>query len=42
MDLAGAGPAGPPASPEVLDLDWARGARVLPLLRELVGGLVLA
>ena len=37
MDLAAAGPAAPAAAAEALDFDWARGARVLPLLRELVG-----
>ena len=37
MDLAGAGPAAPTVSAEVLDFDWARGARVLPVLRELLG-----
>ncbi len=39
MDLAAAGPAVPAAAAEALDFDWARGARVLPLLRELVGNL---
>ena len=37
MDLAGAGPAAPTAATEALSFDWERGARVLPLLRELVG-----
>jgi len=37
MDLAGAGPAAPTVSAEVLDFDWARGARVLPVLRKLLG-----
>lgn len=37
MDLAGAGPAVPTVSAEVLDFDWARGARVLPVLRKLLG-----
>lgn len=36
MDLAGAGPAAPTAAAEALDFDWARGARVLPVLRELL------
>ena len=38
LDLAGAGPA-PVAAADALPFDWARGARVLPLLRELVGRL---
>jgi hypothetical protein len=37
MDLAGAGPAAPVAVAEALDFDWARGVRVLPVLRTLVG-----
>jgi hypothetical protein len=37
MDLAGAGPAAPAVVAETLDFDWARGARVLPVLRELLG-----
>lgn len=37
MDLAGAGPAAPTVSAEVLDFDWTRGTRVLPVLRELLG-----
>lgn len=36
MDLAGAGPAAPTAAAEALDFDWGRGARVLPVLRELL------
>jgi hypothetical protein len=36
MDLAGAGPAAPTVAAEALDFDWARGARVLPVLRELL------
>jgi hypothetical protein len=42
MDLAGAGPAAPSVAAEVLDFDWARGARVLPVLRELLGAPALA
>jgi hypothetical protein len=37
MDLAGAGPAAPVAATEAPSFDWARGRRVLPVLRELVG-----
>jgi hypothetical protein len=37
MDLAGAGPAAPTVAAEALDFDWSRGARVLPMLRELLG-----
>jgi hypothetical protein len=37
MDLAGAGPAAPAAATEAPSFDWRRGARVLPVLRELVG-----
>ena len=37
MDLAGAGPATPAAATEAPSFDWRRGARVLPVLRELVG-----
>jgi len=37
MGLAGAGPAAPAATTEALTFDWERGARVLPVLRELVG-----
>jgi hypothetical protein len=36
LDLAGHGPAAPTAAAEALDFDWARGARVLPVLRELL------
>lgn len=36
MDLAGAGPAPALAAAEALDFDWARGARVLPVLHELL------
>jgi hypothetical protein len=42
MDLAGAGPAAPTVAAEALDFDWARGARVLPMLRELLGVPMLA
>ena len=37
MELATAGPTGPLAAAEALDFDWARGARVLPVLRTLLG-----
>lgn len=37
MDLAAAGPAAPLAVAEALDFDWERGARVLPVLRTLLG-----
>lgn len=37
MDLAAAGPAAPLAAAEALDFDWERGARVLPMLRTLLG-----
>ena len=37
MELAGTGPAAPAPAAEALDFDWARGARVLPMLRELLG-----
>ncbi len=37
MELAGTGPAAAPAATEELAVDWARGARVLPVLRELLG-----
>jgi hypothetical protein len=37
MDLAAAGPAAPIAAAEALDFDWKRGARVLPVLRTLLG-----
>ncbi|MGI4867888.1 MAG: DUF5682 family protein [Janthinobacterium lividum] len=37
LDLAAAGPAGPPAAATEADFDWGRGARVLPVLRGLVG-----
>ncbi|QKG56538.1 hypothetical protein GKZ68_07780 [Hymenobacter sp. BRD128] len=37
MDLAAAGPAAPTAAVEELDFDWERGARVLPVLRTLLG-----
>jgi hypothetical protein len=42
MDLAGAGPAAPAAATEALDFDWERGARVLPVLRTLLGAPALA
>lgn len=42
MDLAGAGPAAPTVAAEALDFDWARGARVLPVLRELLSAPALA
>jgi hypothetical protein len=41
LALAAAGPAAPQAAPEALDFDWERGARVLPVLRTLLGGPVL-
>ncbi|GAA4506323.1 DUF5682 family protein [Hymenobacter ginsengisoli] len=37
MDLAAAGPTAPLAAAEALDFDWERGARVLPVLRMLLG-----
>ena len=37
MDLASAEPAAPAAAAEALSFDWQRGARVLPVLRELLG-----
>jgi hypothetical protein len=38
MDLAGAGPTAPVAATEPLRFNWTRGVRVLPVLRELIGG----
>jgi hypothetical protein len=42
MDLAAAGPTAPLAAAETLDFDWERGARVLPVLRALLGAPVPA
>jgi hypothetical protein len=42
MELAGTGPAAAIPAAAELDFDWARGARVLPVLRELLGAPALA
>ena len=37
MKLTDTGPAAAPTTAEELDFDWARGVRVLPMLRKLLG-----
>ncbi len=42
LELAGAAPAAPRVAAGALAFDWARGARVLPVLRQLMGAYIQA